>query len=235
MDNQPQDLLYNVGQEVIGYLPSLLAGLLLVAVGWFLGWFLKRVVIQLLVVFRLERFLQRTRWGSGLTSGDVRYALYNFIGNIVFAIILVIFLINALTVMNLTVLSHVLEAGIAFLPKMITALVIFLAGWLIAAWVDGTIRRALIKEDVPRATLAARFAKAVLMLFFSAMALTQLDVAREIVVIGFSTVIVTMGVVTVVFVARGGKGLVNRVLESIEEREEAEPPARSPKTVRKRG
>jgi hypothetical protein len=233
MDSPAKDLLFDFSQTVIGYLPSLLAGLLLIGVGWFLGWFVKRVLMQLLVAFRLDRLLQRTRWGSGLTSADVRYAMYNLIGNIAFFIILLIFVNNALLVMNLTVLSHVLEMGILFLPRILTALLILGIGWLIAVWVSGAITKALRKEEFPRATLVSRFTKAVLILFFATMALTELDIAREIVITGFTTIIVTLGALTVVLVARGGKGLVNRLLETFEEEEETVP-ARNRSASRKR-
>lgn len=225
MNNPAPDLLYNFTQTIIEYLPNLLAGVLLIGLGWFLGWFVKRVIMQLLVIFKLDRLLQKTRWGSQLTSADVRFALYNFIGNIAFIIILMIFLNNALSVMNLTVLSHTLEMGILYLPRLVIALLIFGIGWMIAGWVAGAIQRALIKERVPRATLVSRFAKAVLVLFFSTMALTELSIAPEIVVIGFTTMIVTLGAITVVFVARGGKGLVTKVLDTFDD--DDAPPARS--------
>jgi hypothetical protein len=54
------------------------------------------------------------------------------------------------------------------------------------------------------------------MLFFSAMALTELDIAREIVVIGFSVTIVTLGVLTIVLTVTGGKRFVAKILESLE-------------------
>lgn len=63
----------------------------------------------------------------------------------------------------------------------------------------------------------SRFSRAVLVLFFSTMALTELDVAREIVVISFTAIIITLGALTIVFVARGGKGFVDRVLHTLEE------------------
>ena len=41
------------------------------------------------------------------------------------------------------------------------------------------MQTALGREDVPHHTLIARFAKAVLLLFFAAMSLVEMDVARE--------------------------------------------------------
>jgi hypothetical protein len=217
MDSPIKDLFYNFSEKIINYLPNLLAGILLILVGWFLGWFLKRVIIQVCMIFKLDRVLQRFRWGEKFSKGDVRYGLFNFMGNIAAFIIFLIFLSNALSVLNLTVLSNLLEKGILFLPKFIIASLILGVGWLIGKLVSEAIRKALIKEEFPRSGLIARFSKAVLILFFSAMALTELDVAREIVIIGFTTIIITFSALVIVITVRGGKSFANKILHTFDE------------------
>lgn len=49
------------------------------------------------------------------------------------------------------------------------------------------------------------------------MALTELDIAREIVIIGFSAIIITLGVLSIVFTAVGGKTFVAKIIKSLEE------------------
>lgn|GEM_PF-5189932 len=49
---------------------------------------------------------------------------------------------------------------------------------------------------------------------FSSMALLELDIARQIVIIGFATVIISVAVVCVVLVILGGKDLLKEVKES---------------------
>jgi hypothetical protein len=217
MDESLQNQFWGIGKEIIGYLPNLFAGILLVAIGWFLGWFLKRIIIRVAVLLRLERFLTRMRWGEDFSKADVRYGFYNFLGNIAFFIIFMIFLDNAFRTWKLTVLSDLMERGIYFLPRIILAIAIFGIGWLIASWAAKSASRALHREDIPRASLIARLIKAVLIMLFSAMALVELDIAREIVIIGFATIFITLGLLTVVVAAVGGKNFVKKIVESLEE------------------
>jgi hypothetical protein len=217
MNDPLRDLFENIGKAIINYLPSVLAGLLLLVVGWFLGWFLKRITIRLLLILRLERMLQKFQWGDDFSKGDVRYALYTFIGNLVFLLVLLIFLNGALSVMNLTGLSSLLEKGILFLPRLAIALVIFAVGWFVALWVGKSIRKALAEEEIPRSALIARFSKLILLLFFFALALTELDIAREIVIIGYTTVMITLGGLAIVLTARGGKKFIDKILQSFAE------------------
>jgi len=218
MDSPIKQLFIPTVEKIIGYLPNLFAGLILIGLGWFLGWLVKRVVVQMCILFKLDRLLRRFRWGQALSKADVRYAAYDTIGNFAFFAFFLIFLHSGLSVMNLTVLSDLLEGGVFFLPRLIVSLSILGIGWLIAGWVAGAIQKALIKEDIPRATLLARFSKMVLLLFFSAMALTELNVAREIVIIGFTTMIVTLGILVVVFAAGAGKTLVGTLFKTFDEK-----------------
>jgi hypothetical protein len=203
MDSNLKSLLYDLGQKIIGYLPNLLGGLFLLLLGWLIGWIVKRIVIQLLVILRFDRHFLRLRWRSSLTKADIRYALYNLVGNICFFIVFLVFLNSALDALKLTILSKLIEQGVLFVPRLIVSLVIFGIGWLIAARTAKAVLHALIKEDVPSASLLSRFMKFIVILFFSAMALVELSIAREIVLIGFTALFLTLSVSAVLLLSRG--------------------------------
>lgn len=217
MDSLLRDPLSSVAEKVIGYLPSLFAGIVLILIGWLLGWIAKRIVFQLCVLLRIERLLGTFRWGADFSKADVRHALFDSIGSAAFFLVFLIFLNAAFATMDLTVLSNLIERSVSIVPKLIVALIIAGIGWMIARWVGLTVRKTLAKEDVPRATLIARFSSAVLILFFSAMALVELDIAREIVITGFTVIIITLGALSVVLTAIGGRPMVRKVLKSFEE------------------
>jgi Mechanosensitive ion channel, conserved TM helix len=217
MDSLMRNPLSNVAEKVIEYLPSLFAGIVLMLVGWLLGWVVKRIVFQLCVLLRIERILGTFRWGADFSKADVRHALFNSIGSVAFFLIFLVFLNAAFSTMDLTVLSNLIEKSVSIVPKLIIALIIAGIGWILARWVGLTVRKTLAKEDIPRATLIARFSSAVLILFFSAMALVELDIAREIVIIGFTVIIITLGALSVVLTAIGGRPMVRKVLASLDE------------------
>lgn len=217
MNSPFEQALASVTDRFIAYLPNLLAGGALILLGWILGWIAKRIVVQVLSVLKPDQFVRRFRWGSGFSRADVRHAFYDFLGNGAFLVIFLIMLNASLGALQLTMVSEVLEQAVLFVPRLLVAAIIFGIGWLLAAWIGGAIRRALVREDVPRATLIARFSKAVIVLFFAAMALTEIDVSREIVIIGFTVTMVTLGVLAVVVTTMGGKRFVSKLFESLEE------------------
>ncbi len=211
MPEKLQGLLSGVAEKIIAYLPNLFAGIILIIVGWMLGWFLKRLVIQMAILLKLERLLVRFRWGREFSKGDVRHGFYSFLGNIVFAVIFLIFINNALSAWKLTVLSSLLGKAILFLPRIAISLVVLFCGWLISSWSAAAGYKAMRRESIPYASLISRMAKAMMLLFFCAMAIAELDIARVIVVIGFATVFITMGVIAIVLTALGGKGFLHKM------------------------
>lgn len=217
MDSLLRDPLSKVAEQIIGYLPSLFAGLVLIGIGWILAWAAKRIVFQICVLLRLERLLGTFRWGADFSKADVRHALFNTIGSVAFVLVFLIFLNAALAAMQLTVLSNLIDRSVSVVPKLIVALIIAGIGWLIARWVGFTVKKVLTREDIPRATLMARFASAVLILFFSAMALVELEIAREIVTIGFTVIIITLGALAVVLAAIGGRGIMKKVIARLDD------------------
>jgi Mechanosensitive ion channel, conserved TM helix len=203
----------DLGQKILEYMPNLLAGLVLLVIGWIVGWIVKRIIVQLLNALKFERMFFRVRYRQAFSKGDIRFAIYNFVGNIFFFLIFLIFLNSALYAMKLTVLSQLIEKGVNFFPKLFISLIIFGMGWLIGNRVSIMIHTALIKENFPRQSLIARFVKFVIILFFSALALAELDIAIEIVIIGFTIIMLTLSAITIISFFMGGKNSMNKYFD----------------------
>jgi hypothetical protein len=119
METKIEDQFISFADSVLAYLPNLAGGIILILLGWLVGWIIKRLLIQLSIILRIDRLFKRSRFEDDLSKADVRHSLYHFIGNIGFVIIFLIFLDNALLAWKLHILSEVLSKGILFLPKIL--------------------------------------------------------------------------------------------------------------------
>lgn len=219
METKIQEPFVHLADSIFAYLPNLLGGLFVLLLGWLAAWIVKKILVQVSLIVHLDRFLGGSPWATSFSRADVRYSLYNLIGNIGYAVVFLIFLDNALLAWKLDMLSGLLSAAILFLPKVIIAVLIFGTGWLLASWAAVSVLKALYREDVPRASLIAAFVRSILLLFFSAISLVELDVAREIVIIGFTTIFVTLGAVVIVLSAVGGKDFLARIGQTLKGKE----------------
>ncbi len=212
-----EDVLGRFLNRVVDYLPSLAAGLLLAGLGLMAGWFVKRVVVQLLIILRLHRVLGGFRWGSGLSRVEMRLSLYSAVGNLCGFLVFLVFLNAAFTALQLTVVSSLIEKLVLLVPRILIAFTIFGVGWLISSWAAHGVRRSLIREHVPKPSLVASYVRAMLVVLFAAMALAELELSQTVVVVGFTVVYVTMGVLTIILAARGGKEILGKLFGTAEQ------------------
>ena len=220
MDNNLESPFFDFGKQIINYLPNLLAGIILLLVGWFVGWIAKRILIQLLVILKVEKLFIRLQWRRALSKADIRYAVFNMIGNIVFFIIFLIFLNSALDAMKLTILSSLIQQSVVFIPKLMIALIILGLGWIVASRVSNSVYNALLKENVPQYSIISRFVKFVALLFFSSMALVEIDIAPQVVIIGFTTIMIALGIIIVTITAFGSRSSVSNIFNVVDKNKE---------------
>jgi len=220
MENRLPTLFLDLTNRFVGYFPKLIAGLALLVLGLLVAWFVKRLVIQLSIALRLERFLLKFRWGKTFSKADVRYGFYNFLGNIFFFFVLMAFIDLAFLAWDLKFLSDLLGDAISLFPRILAAAVLLGIGWFLALWTAGGVQSALLRENIKRATAIALYVRIVLVVFFSAMALVELDLAGTVVTIGFTTVFVALGLMAVILVALHGKDLFRKPPEPEGEKNE---------------
>lgn len=212
MDKGFEGPFLDFGSQIINYLPSLLGGVILLIIGWLGGWLAKRITIQILVILRFERLFLRLQWRRALSKADIRYAMFNLVGNVVFFIVFLIFLNSALAAMKLTILSTLIQQSVLFIPRLIIAFFILGIGWIVASRVSISVYNALLKEDVPHFSIISRIVKFVLLLFFASMALVEIDIASQIVVIGFTTIMITLAVISIIIIFFSSKSFIKEFL-----------------------
>ena len=105
METKFQDQLVGIVNSFLSYLPDLLGGIILLLIGWLAGWIAQKLLVQFSIILRIDRLFRRSRYESGFEKADIRYGLYNFIGNIGF---LIIFLIIFFAIIGLLHLGHYL-------------------------------------------------------------------------------------------------------------------------------
>lgn len=214
MEDKIESPFLDFGRQIFNYLPSLLGGFILLLIGWIVGWLAKRITVQLLVVLRFEKLFVRLQWRRALSKADIRHAVFNFIGNLVFFIVFLIFLNSALDAMKLSILSTLIQQSVIFIPKLIVALIIMGIGVIVAGRVSNSVYNSLLKENVTHYSIISRLVKFITTLFFAAMALVEIDIAPQIVIIGFSTIMITLGVLVIALVVTGGRSVLGNIIQN---------------------
>jgi hypothetical protein len=199
------------------YLPTLMAG------GLVLGWLAKRAVVRILIWLRLDRLAGRVGWRSVFGKGDLRAALFDLLGTVAFALVVLVFLDNALTIWGLAVLSRLIDGVVVALPRLGMAAFIVAVGIAVATAAAARAEAALEEEEIGYARLVGKGLKAVLLAVVAALALWELNFARQIVLSGFVIAFGAMGVAFAISIGLGSTRAIQRGWDELFEKRKHKP------------
>jgi len=189
--------------QIQAFLPTLAAGLLVLALGVFVGWIAKRGVIRLLIWLRLDRLAGRAGWRAAFGKGDIRSTLYNIAGNVTMILIVLVFLDDTLERWNLLALSRLIDNVVFYVPNVALAGILLGIGLAAANALESRLLDVLEEEGVARAKLIAMVVKACMVGIVVAIILWQLRLAREMVMAAF---LIGFGAVGIAFALAIGLG-----------------------------
>jgi hypothetical protein len=130
-------------EELLSYLPNLLAAGLILLVGWFVARIAQRLTTSLLSAAGLDRLSDRV----GLTSVMGSQRLSGVLGLIVFYLILIPAFVAALNALGIEALtapaSNMLNIALAAIPNIIAAAVLLAIAYIVARLVAGLITNLL--------------------------------------------------------------------------------------------
>jgi small-conductance mechanosensitive channel len=165
----------SAGDQFGHFLPRLGGALLLLIIGLIAAIVAGRIVRGALRRAGLDRFADRTNTNALLAQAGLGDSLAALIGTAVRISIVIIALFAALSLLGLEFLSDSLNAGVLFIPRLLTALALLLIGVVLGAFTRAWIERTSAQLDFPLAL--GTVAQVVVIALFALCAAAQAGVA----------------------------------------------------------
>lgn len=122
----------DVLDQVASWLPSLVAAILLLFLGWLLAALGQAIVRALLQRLGLDRLAERTGISRPLAEMGIDDSVSRLFGRLVYWFILLLFILAAAESLGLPGLTEALSVLVAYLPNILAAVVILLLGGVLA-------------------------------------------------------------------------------------------------------
>jgi len=206
-----QDILVNFYIGVVGYLPQLLAGLILLAVGVVVGNLAKRVIAGLLKLLSVEKWTKKARIGSPANTGF----WFKTIAEIVRWSIVVLFLVAAVESWGLTQVSGLLSKLLIYLPNVFIAAVIGFIGMVTAGIVRDVVKHSAKGLGSASAGLLSTVASYAVSVFTGLLILSQLGIGADLVKILFTGIVAMIALAGGLAFGLGGQDAAKHILEDL--------------------
>lgn len=200
-------------QRLVKFLPNLLGALTVLILGVIFGWIIELVIIKILKSLKADSFAQRTGLTQTLEKGGIKRSPTIFIGRIFYWLTMVIFIIMALYTLRIPTVENLLEKFFLYLPNVFIAALIIIIGYTLSNFLATAILITSVNAGLKFAGLLSKSVKLAIFLFAVTMALEQLAIGSETVIIAFT--IFWGGIVLAISLAFGlaGKDMAKEYLE----------------------
>ncbi len=196
--------------RIIAFLPDLLAGLMILAIGWLIAAVIRRVIVAVLPRLAFDRFI--ARHGLSRRPVEERWASRG-VGALAFWAIFLIALMQATQVWDLPLLSNGIASVLAFIPNAVIAVVVFAVALVAGNWVWRRLREAPTQHGQPQSELLPGAVRAGILTIGAFIALRELNVASEILVIAFTLVFGAIAIAMALAFGLGGRRTAEKVTD----------------------
>lgn len=198
--------------DILTMIPNIAVAVLLILAGVFLAKWLKGVVVSLLDNLGLNSLAGKMGMKN---SGSGSFSISNIIGTIVQIIVIVLFVSEALQVVNLAFMTGLATAIFAYLPMVIAAVIILAVGFWLANLAERFVG-SILKSSTGEPSVLRYVAKYAILAFAFFMAISQLGIAPMIINTAFLLILGGLALAFGLAFGLGGREHASRYLSKME-------------------
>ncbi|MEK7578108.1 MAG: hypothetical protein AAB456_00070 [Patescibacteria group bacterium] len=188
--------LQNLWQGFMLFLPTFLGALIVFFVGLVVATGLGKIVEKLIDALKLDRLLGQLGLDKLLERADIRLHSGRFLGVLVQWFFVVVSLLVVSDILNLVAFSDFLKQVLIYVPNIAVAVLIMLAGVVIATFLAKLVRASILAARLHAAHFLGALTKWSVLVFAFLAALSQLGVAGALVntlIMGFVAMLALAG------------------------------------------
>jgi hypothetical protein len=207
---EPLEELY---EKILHFLPNFLTSLFLVVIGLIVGWILKIFFMRLFRALGIDTHSERFGMGEVLGKGGIKEPLSALLSRIIGWIVVLIFIIVALRALDIPSVQRLLEGFFFYLPNVFVAALILFFGYLLSNFVGRAALIAAVNAGMKLSGLVGKCVKFTVVFLSFTMALEQLGVGSNTVVIAFAISFGGAVLALSIALGLGGRDIAKEYLE----------------------
>jgi hypothetical protein len=201
--------------QLAGFVPQLLAALLLLFLGWILANLMRTAVTKILDALKFDQLGQKTGIEAFLRQGNIQLTLSRLIAHVVYWIVLLIVIVTVANSLGLTAVSHLFEKIVFYLPNIIVAILVLVFGILIARFINRLVFAYLNNIGTGGALTLSTMAEYAVIIFVFFVALEQLQIGTHLLVTAFTIGFGAIGLALALAFGLGGRDWAASVIKRL--------------------
>jgi hypothetical protein len=167
--------------NVAGFLPRLVAAIVVFLVGWLIAVLIGKFVWHVIRIIKLDQALESVGFKKFWERSGYKLDSPAFFYELVKWFFVIVFLMAATNILGLTQVSEFLSSVVLYLPNVFAAAFVLLIGVLVARLVEGLVRSWVKAAQLASANFLGLISRWAVLVFSLLIALSQLGVADQII------------------------------------------------------
>ena len=187
--------------DVAAFIPKLVGAIVVFVIGWIVAKIVRKVIVKVLNTIKLDTYVDKAGLGAPLERAGYPNSV-DLIGKIIYFALMLLVIQLAVGVFGDSAISAAIDDMVAFIPKLIVAIVIIIITGVIANAVRELMSPAV--KHLSAGGLLTKAAFVAIWMIGAFAALDQLEVAADIVDTLFQTIVYSLGFIIVIKFGVGG-------------------------------
>src|SRR3990167_303280 len=213
-----QGSLLTLWSGVAAFIPRLVAAIVLFLIGWIVAVLVGKLAYHIVRVLHIDSALTKVGFRRAWERSGFRLDTPKLFYELVKWFFIIVFLMAATNILNLTQVSDFLQTVVLYLPNVIIAAVILLIGILVANFMEGVVRASVKAAGLASGNFLGTLAKWSISIFSLLIALNQLEVAADIIKILITGLIAAISLALGLSFGLGGAKHADEALSHLKKR-----------------
>jgi hypothetical protein len=210
-----QDSLLSLWVSLLAALPNVLGAAVVFVAGLIIAAALSQVVLKLVEILRLDDLAARLDLKAAMERVGLRLHVGRLLAWIVRWFFVIVALIAATDILGWNQVTDFLKQVVLYIPNVIIAVIILLAGILLGNFVRNVVKSAVEAAKLQSADFLSGVAKWAIVVFSFMAALVQLQIAQQLISVLFTGLVAMLALAGGLAFGLGGKDHASRVLDRL--------------------
>jgi len=201
-----------LGTTIAGFIPNLVGAVLILVFGWMISRALEAVSVRALRTVGVDRVATRFRISEYLEQAEVPLTLSQIVARLLFWVVLLTFLLSSMETLGLSAVTVTIDRLIAFIPAVIGAALIVIAGLVFARFVAALVSSSASMAGFANASRFGFLAQIAIAGMVIVAAIEQVGIATDVLIVPLSVVLAAAGFAVGLAFALGARPVVTHIL-----------------------
>jgi small-conductance mechanosensitive channel len=201
--------------QLIQFLPQLLVGVLLFVIGWIILLLLRKGIIKLFKLIRIDALAEKTGIENFLIKGGAQYTTVNVLANLIYWFLMFALTMAVLHSLGLDAAKELFNRILSYIPNLIVAVLVLIFGTLIAKLVRGASYTYLSNIRISGAEFISNIAYWAIIFLVVSVTLQQLSLGGQVLISAFEIAFGGLCLALAIAFGLAGKEWATQILEKL--------------------